>query len=47
MVETQADSGKSVVPERLDRMDCLIRGDFANVLRQLKVLDFPATQQSL
>ena len=46
-VETQADGVTSRLPERLDRMDCLVPGDFANVLRQLKVLDQPATQQRL
>ena len=46
-VETQADGIASRVPVRLDRMDSLVPGDFANVLRQLKVLDQPATQARL
>lgn len=46
-VESQADGSAGSTRDRLDRMDCLVPGDFANVLRQLKVLDQPATPARL
>lgn len=46
-VDAKNDGGANHWRDRLDRMDSLVPGDFTNALRQLKVLDQPATQARL
>ena len=46
-VESQSGGSTMHVRDRLDRMDRLVPGDFANVLRQLKVLAQPPTSDTL
>lgn len=46
-VESQSDGSTVHLRDRLDRMDRLVPGDFANVLRQMKVLAQPATSDKL